>query len=1742
MRRKLIYLFLFCVALLRGHAQGTLVPPDEGPDFNWEIATMGGKSYNSLESAFEDLNQDGQIITLVNGTTVKKAVTVDYTTTLALGGLPLVFTTDAQFTIGKDKTFYMTGQPEIRHSGSFKLGSEGNFFAGADVNLTGISVLDAARPAVNLYRVLVQLPSNDGEISNLTYGKQNVTRFTQKDGVLCCWLTQSVVTQTLQFSYIPKGGTNESYATAPLAVTLHANATIASSKQDGSGGIVTNVATVNGSIYETLGKALDAVKATGGTVTLINNAVLNEVVKPSGKIVLQLNGFTLSSSGVAGMEPAEGGSFAIEKGTTAGGRVTGTFSINDRCQVASSVPLTAAILRNGKQVYRTRLVMPADAKDKTVTYTYANETGQPLAPSMEEKELVAYRWMAPHAASNFLLSYDGKTVTLYNIAIQTDHDNGIDLRKGDAEATLFNNAEGTGSGTDYTSFHAALEDATRQNGSHLFLRRDVSFGNDDTHKVDPNVIATLHLDDHSLTASNSKLDASAAGAVFIVRSDRGTGRITGNLRIVGDRVYIGKEMIGGNIGVVQQGDTPTQLYRLLATVETDQKPAAGIYPFTWGERSGTCYLENDIACLWLPIGQGDATIKIGEVEYRAKDVAISGTHSNTATLRKPGIVAQIGSASYSSLQEAFKAAGNKDEITLTNGTTLAQDIQLTSGLNLSLNLKGQQLACSGKASFTGSGNLRIYNGEVNGTLQVSPGVTIDNTVALTAAILENGRQVYRVRLELPTSGTNFRYSYDQTTARALYPLKEEGQPVAYLWQPAHTAAPFRLLLTQDGKEQNKTKYDVTILPHHDNHVSLKEGDTEAILFPDGKDAGNPSDGIPYETFHDALTAAGEMNGSRLLLSRDVQFSGQEEHTHAILRDVHTELRLEGHTLTATNCVLDASADKACLVISDKESRGRIEGNFRIRGNVYIGREIPAGNIGNVSSADGSKPLLYRVLAVVKSEAPISDRLCSWQWNEEETQTCYLSDNTACLWLPLSTQPGTLRLIIDGDSYTATDVQISASHGNTVTVKKPDLIARVGNQAYTSLEEAFSHAGNGQAVITLEQSTTFNSPLSAANGQQITLNLQGNTLTAQGAATLRTEGTGSLTLTSDTGQGTLAGNLNVTKDVNISSKISISGLVRMDGVTVYRTRLFLPEGTEAARYQYDTQSGELRFIGEKNSLGQAVGYAWLEPVTGTHDLKATITRPEPEQTKTLTEVIVQATHNNQFDMEAGNNVASLNGVYYPTLASAIEAANKAGGGTINLAHDITLRGTLMISREITIDLGEHNLAATADAAFDINSKASLRITDPTGKGIVYGTFLTDGDLVIAKEVRLAATVIHDGGKVYRMMIDGLSVRDTDHLSYHFLTSGDKGKLSYLDGTAYFWLPEIIQEEDLRIVADNVPYTALVRPFGTGHDTILKAYPFRLVNDNETWNDATYKDADIEIASGVTLTIDTQGKLGTIRRLTLRDGSQLVTGDRILATEGIRYKKSFDKPNRWETFSLPFEPRDITAEINGQSVSLSPYLASGTGGHFWLKSLQDDHTFTYVDEERILANKGYIIAVPQDLSTEGGNTGRRLIFISAGNQFLNRASLPATLPDNKQMELMATGTLRDRIITTSFYLLDKEGQEFIRQDGVSAEKPRSIRPFTAYLLVESGLAAANASFRLAGLPTGNEIGVAEEESLPDYRLYGERETLVIESRKASEISIYSLNGQLIIKRQVAIGTTRIPLPTGNYIINQTKIHIR
>lgn len=1370
MNRLITILLLLCATLAKGHAQEVVPPKGDEPEFNWVIATIGGAEYNSLNAAFEAVKADNTEIQLKNGTTVNTDIPTNYSTTLDLNGLPLVFTTDAAITIAEGKTLKLTDSQSkyIRHEGSLKLGGKGNLFAGQEVNLAGVGVLDAAATATNLYRVLVTLPDAGGKIDNLTYGRAPVTRLARQGATLCCWLPQSQAARSLQFSYTLNGETtNGSYATDPVTVITHANEAVASEKQNG-GGDVTYVAKVGSTQYETLAAALAAVKTSGGIVELTANATIGDVAQPEKAVTLRLNGNTLSTAGTAGLEPAANGSLIVENGSGSG-RVTGTLSVNDRCHIRGEVSLTAAILKEGKQMYRVRIALP------------------------------------------------------------------------DAAATATN------------------------------------------------------------------------------------------------RTY--------------------------------------------------SYADNN---------------------------------------------------------------------------------------------------------------------------RVSLSVLTEKDQAL------------------------------------------QDKPVAYLWIPAHTAAAFNLIFTdKDGNEQSLTRYDVAIQSHHDNRILLTQGDTEAILYDSPTDIDNPDKGTPYETFHAALNAAGSMDGSLIRLTRDVRFSGETAHPHIISGGIHVDLHLDGHVMTATNCTLDASASGACLVISDPTGRGRIEGNFRILGNVHIGKEIAAGSIGNVSRGDGNETLLYRVLALVKTDQGLTNGIVYSQWDNGNKQACYLRDKTVCVWSPIGTQPATLRIEVAGETYTANALQVIASHGNTVTVKQPDIVATVDGKGFTSLPDAWAAAQKAirsiptaTGTISLEENVALNEPLTVAAGNHLVLNLGNHTLTTQDKAALLTVGDGTLVVSSSIGQGALSGNVEVTDGVTVSAKVSVAGLVRLGGATVYRARLLLPAGTTAASYTYDNQSGTLRLIGETIPEGQAgaqvVGYAWMRVANGSHDLVATVTRSAPDQVMTLTNVTVQATHNNQFDMEAGDDVASVDGIYYPTLRSAIEALNSKGaGGTVTLAKPVTLQDKIQVNVPITLNLGGNDLATVPGAHLSVADNASLRIADNggnTAKGIVNGDLLINGDLTISREVRLTATIVQKGRVVYRLRIEGLPDSETN-ASYEYLTSGQTGQLDYQDGTAYLWTEAIDREEDLRMTINNAPYTVLIRPAAPGHDTALKAYPYRKVEGSVTWADAANEDTDVEVIPGATLTLQAGCGLKTLRRVTLGEGAQIVATDNILATEGIRYRKTFGKADTWQTLSLPFEPRSVTTEENRLTVNLSPNLASGTGGHYWLRSLKEGDGLVHVDETRIVANKAYIIAVPEELSRDGG--GNAVTFTSAGNQFLNRKALAAVLPAGKRMDLIATGTLREMELTLPFYRLTAEGDRFV-QEIPTEGNPGKLPPFSCYLLVEPELAATQSFFRLAGLATANE-GITDMDGTTGVRLSARKGVLITETAHPTDLVVHDTAGRIVRQRSLSAGTTLLPLSTGNYIINQTIIHI-
>lgn len=1240
-------------------------------------------------------------------------------------------------------------------------------------------------------------------------------------------------------------------------------------------------------------------------------------------------------------------------------------------------------------------------------------------------------------------------------------------------------------------------------------------------------------------------------------------RHSGSLKMDGK----GNLMAGADVnlaGISVLDATATNLYRVLVTLPGTgavSDPAYGNTPVARFAQNGSTL------CCWLPQSQVARTIKFGytsggtSTDYETEPVIVT-THAATALTAKTSQggatdnnVAKIGDTHYTSLTDALAAVRDGQTVELTANASLAGIAKPTGKVTLSLN--GKTLSSSGTAGLepeTG-GRLILENGtgsgRVTGTLSVNERCHIRGDVSLTAAILKDSKQVYRVRVALPgdaTTATRITYSYGDDKDMTLNVLTEKestiDKPVAYLWLSAHTATPFNLVLTDTGGNQRSlTRHDVAIQPHHDNRIILTLGDAEAILYADPND---PTKGTPYETFHDALEDAGKIDGSLIVLQRDVQFSGKDPHPHTISAGKHVELRLEGHLMTATNCTLDASAAKACLLISDPTGRGRIEGNFRILGNVHIGKEIAAGSIGNVSKGDGNEALLYRVLALVKTDGntALTDGIVSCQWDNEAAQECYLRANTACVWAPISAQPATLRVTVNGQTYTANAVQVTASHGNTVTVKRPDIVASVDGIGFTSLSDAWAAAlgttrGLTTGTIKLLESVVLDAPLAVTAGKRLVLDLGSHTLTAQDKAALLTESDGTLLVTSDTELGALAGNVEVTDHVTVSAKAAVTGLMRLAGATVYRARLLLPTGTNAATYTYgDDQAGTLRLIDETAGT-QTVGYAWLRVANGARDLVATVTDPVPGQVKTLTNVTVQATHNNQFDMEAGDDVASIDGTYYPTLKSAIEALNAAAGGTVTLARPVTLQDKLQVNKPVTLDLRGYNLAATPGAHISVADNASLRIVDNaanTAKGIVSGDLLLDGNLAVSREVRLTATTVRDGRVVYRLRVDGLPAAATE-VSYNYPTSGDHGKLTCLGGTAYLWTEATDREEDLRLTADNVPHTVLIRPTAPGHGTALKACLFREVKTNETWADASNEDTDVEVAPGAILTLQAGCGLKTIRRVTLGEGAQVVATDNILATEGIRYRKTFQKANTWQTLSLPFEPRKVTTEEDGMTIDLMPNLASGTGGHYWLRSLKQGDGLVHVDEARVVANRAYIIAVPEALTTDGG--GKGITFTSPGDQYLNRKALAATLPSGKRMDLMATGALRDVELILPFYRLNTDGDRFVRETP-AAGSPGKLAPFSCYLLVEPELVATQSSFRLAGLATANESVTAPGDR-NGLRITTERGTLIVEAIRATPLTVYDTAGRVVLHRSVSEGTTRLTLQTGNYIVNQTIIHI-
>lgn len=1298
-------------------------------------------------------------------------------------------------------------------------------------------------------------------------------------------------------------------------------------------------------------------------------------------------------------------------------------------------------------------------------------------------------------------------------------------------------------GMEYTSLAEAFE-AVTADGKEITLL--IGIIQDAAGVLAVDYTTTLDLGTYQLTGASGTEFGIATGKMLAVKN----GTLSGSFILKGDgNLFAGTDVSMKGVGVT--GGTPLQnLYRVL--VELPGGEAAGtVSGVTYGNTRTTRWArQGNRLCLWLPHSMaalrvtftytpaGSASSQI----YATAPLTVTQHAENAAGSEKSDdVVANVAEATqgattttHLTLEGAFKALTAEGTIRLLANTSLKEKVQTVADTEFSLN--NWELTASASAGFTvdAGKRLRVKSGNLAGSFTVEGDVVADRTVQLTAAVMKAGKQVYRTRLVLPDGtidGTPLTYTYGADADEPAKALIEGVTSVAYLWLPAHVAS--RFFLTIGGT--NLLKDNVVIQANHDNNIDLHTGDSEVVLYSATETPGTDP-GTFYATFHEGLEAAGKMDGSQLWLQRDVSLSGETDHSHKGDANVKTELHLDGHTLTGENCMLDASESGACLSICDADrGTGRITGTFRIKGNIYIGKDVAAANIGMVLSE--SKMQLYRVLVTLNTTADV-DGPATYSLGTAADVACYIKDKVACLWLPASVQPETLTLVADGNSYTAGGVQVIASHGNTVVVNEPAVVARIGTTPYTSLAAAFAAATDGDEIV-LQQSTKLATSVTIADGTELKLDLEDYTLEMPAATGFTTTGTGTLDIYSSTEKGSLSGNFSVTAGVCAESSVSLPGMVTLSNQTVYRTAFFLPAGANNGTWSYNAQSGTLFFPGKTNTTGQAVAYGWLEVEGGTHDLTANLTGTVGK-TCTLTDILIQATHNNRFDMEAGSNVAKVGTQYYPSFASALAAVQAAGGGTIQLVADQALRGVQKIDENVVVDMNGKRLSTTADAAFDVSAATTLKINDQGGsadKGFLYGTLLLNGRVYISDEVKLSGTIVRDGKEVYRLTVEGLpSAASLDEVVCKRVAGGEQQKVLLYEGGACLWLPAITVEEDLQLTVNGEVYETTLIPSLPDHNTNQKAYRLVSIDADATWGDAMNKDCNVVVAPGKTLIIEAGSGLNTLHRLTLGNGSQLKCDDPVVATAGIVYRRTFAVEERWEGFSLPYEPRSITAIIDGRPVALSPYLISGTGGHFWLRTLAGDDSFQYVAEERVEANKGYIIAVPEGLTTHS-DPDMAVLFVSPPNQFLNRRPLAPEKPAQSEYRQQSTGVLYTHTLDLPFYQLNAVGTEYERQMA-STGSTMEVPPFSSYLLTDDRTVATHATLRMAGLPTGNETPVPVADRL---RISGGKGCVWITTTTETLIRVCTLDGRLHRVESVPAGTTRLPLAAGLYIVDRTKIYV-
>ena len=1475
--------------------------------------------------------------------------------------------------------------------------------------------------------------------------------------------------------------------------------------------------------FGNLRDAFDAMEAgTEGAVntyslqllTRIANLRTEQAVPAYTSVTLDLGSFEIAAqngSDVSFDASANGAYLNI----TGKGNIKNTFRIKGDVFITGVVPLTDAVVElGGKAVFRTLVKDLPAAAGNSYAYSYGEQQNVPFYLH----DAQACLWLPDYGRSEelrFTVSGTGGSSTEYtagNITTVTQRTEAIPatpvgvvarvVYRNGAMNQAFNTLQEAfrAAATAWTSVSASLPAETTMTDKLKLVNVQLLTGVTVSGTLKAEGWFTLNLNGKNLTsASGAKLQVTNGAHLAV--ADVTTG-IKGNMAVDIDLAGSARLFVPGAVrleGNVTKGGVADVFYWRTLVNMNYQSSTIDKVTFDAVEYP---VIDREV-CLWLPASTDDTKVYsfgVGDKTEQVSGYQVSaGKHDNDMTIGGNNNVARIGTQEHATLKAAFDAATTGQTVELMKTTSLEADYSL-SGKSIVFELGKYELTGSHPLTVASGASLVIKSksgsGKIGSPLSIQAGGTVyigqDIPGDAIGTVSEGGNPRYRLLVtNLPANIPSGTHSF--TFAE----IGSDGNPtgaqqagsfvvrenVGCLWLEEQVAR--RLTMTVGGTDYPTD--NVTVNADHFNIETYGVSDVAQIR--NGK------------KYRDLAAAFADASGKTIVLLKNAALKQNVE--------VNGSVVLETGSYTVTS--QDVGSLKAVISVPEAANlqitgKGTIGSNFTIdkagrtdvnsNGNLQADRTV---------SLTGTVSLNDKQLQRVSVEGLPAAVKATYEYNGQEGEATTSSDGSLCLWMEVQkSSPSNFFVEASGTTYMATSVLVMATHVNPVTVTPVTAVAAIGDKTYDTLADAFDELADG-AMVNLRKSQAELAGahrLPDALTGSATLDLGGNAITAVNASF--DANNGRLVMAN----GVLGGTVALTQNVYAEGSVIMNNAqVSLDGKTVWRTFLTLPDGTTAFTFKL----GDGTAVSSDNirqADGHPVACLWLP----SSNVARTLTVTAGDVEYALNNVVVASTHGNELDVTAGNDpVAEVDTKTFASLASAL--ASVAEGGTVTLKKNLSLSSVQDIKKNLTLNLGGLSFTS-GNSGFNVDAGKTLKIVG----GMLLGTLRLQGEGTVSagSDVKIAGIVLNKENKeVYRTLIKR--------------GPSDAG----LPGC--YWLEATGADYDLTLPTVVVPgetwETTVPGTLGNHHTTLTAYKRIEIASGTQSWNES-YQQTNLVLASGAVL--DLKGVTGTfsLHRLTLHDGAKVTTANSglVVAEEGIRYIRTFTGIDRWESVALPFtadrimtEEADADAPGGKRITPLLPATGTGTAGNFWLKTMNAGGTLQNVSTTEMTANVSYLMAVPSQLQDKA------IMFVSGPNQLLRRDKVTAVKPASG-FASYANGTLDELTVNEYCYVLNDAGDAYERKTTAV------ILPFRGYLLADANTTTIKPQLRI-GVIT-DAVVPATQEQLRIHTLPGR---VVIESLREEQIRIYTFDGRLLRALRIPTGYTEIGLPRGLYIINRQKIII-